>query len=253
MTSRKPKYRKPPTIHVNDTVGRLPVWAKYFGVNRINLLNESLKFKHKLEILNAMRYSPQGTYKVIFNGFNSAFSEYTFDRWRFWTSQARPTSKEVIKSLHNKLKKGYASIGCDWGRIKEFTLEKAINHSSITDLRFIFFLCLFFGFNIWVYLVPKAILSHPLVLGAQNIAFLVKSVRDTYIEDVCCYHPAIPSPCDCGEPLNKIVRVLIPDSDDLNLAKKKTYAFMVATIILTLALSETVSRHGIYLPLDVEI
>nr|YP_009675521.1 hypothetical protein FPI08_mgp31 [Sophora flavescens]QDD68271.1 hypothetical protein [Sophora flavescens] len=253
LTSRKPIYRNPPTIHVNETVGRLPVWAKYHGMNRINLLKESLKYEHKLEIINAMRYLPKGTKKVLYKGFNDAFSEYTFDRWRFWTSKARPTSKEVINSLHEKLNKGYASIGFDWGRIKEFTLEKAIHHSSTTDLRFILFLCLLYGFLIWAELVPTALLSHPLVAFSDHIKNIVYITRNMYENFVCSNHPDITSPCPCGERLNNIIREYMPMVDDRYTGKKKTYAFMITTIILTLALSETVSRQGIYLPLDVGI
>ena len=139
----------------------------------------------------------------------------------------------------------------DW--VEEVTLEKAILHSSTTDLRFNLFLCVFYGFIIWAELVPQAILSHPLVIGSVNLEFVLNTVRDTYIHKVCSSHPSIPSPCDCGEPLNKIVKHLIPECDEFYTAKKKTYAFMVGMIILTLALSETVSQQGIYLPLDVVI
>ena len=254
LTSRKPEYREPPSIYVNDTVGKLPVWAKYFGYNRINLLYESLKYKHKLDIINAMRYySPIGCYNVIFKGYSHAFSEYTFHKWMFWTSKARPSSKEVLKTLHDQLNKGLASIDCDWGRIKELTLEKAIHHSSTTDLRFNLFLCVFYGFIIWAELVPQALLSHPLVLYSDHLEEIVKTARNTYENFVCSRHPDITSPCPCGERRNNIIRKYFPMDDDLYTAKKKTYAFMVTTIIFTLALSETVSRNGISLPLDVGI
>lgn len=116
------------------------------------------------------------------------------------------------------------------------------------------FLCIFFGYSIWACIAPYPLLKNPTkALSAPDIQIIVHSIRDTYLNHVCYHHSNILSPCDCGEPINKTVRALFPLSsfDPLhinNVEVQKNTSIMVATIILTIALMESVSKHGVYLP-----
>lgn len=79
---------------------------------------------------------------------------------------------------------------------------------------------------------------------------LTQVVKDTYIDAICSQH-RLPSPCDCGEPLNTVARDLFTEPhefDPLQLnhrGKMKGLALLVGSIILSLALSESVSKYGV--------
>ena len=135
-------------------------------------------------------------------------------------------------------------------RIKEFKLSDAIVYSYFKDIRFITLVCLLIGFSAWWILVPEQLLEGPGVLcSPPDIARLVK---DTFIDQVCSEHH-VSSPCDCGEPINNQVREdfsKLEFYDPLNFApsnRMKAASVLVASVILSLVLAESISQSGIHL------
>lgn len=100
----------------------------------------------------------------------------------------------------------------------------------------------------------EPLLLKPEALCAPDLELLSRVVKDTFVERVCSYHH-VSSPCDCGEPLNKAARDLFeePSFDPLELnktrhnARIKTLSIFVAYLIISLALTESISQHGINL------
>lgn len=135
-------------------------------------------------------------------------------------------------------------------RIKEFKLSDAIVYSYFKDIRFVTLVCLLIGFSAWWILVPEQLLEGPGVLcSPPDIARLVK---DTFIDQVCSEHH-VSSPCDCGEPINNQVREdfsKLEFYDPLNFApsnRMKAASVLVASVILSLVLAESISQSGIHL------
>ena len=135
-------------------------------------------------------------------------------------------------------------------RIKEFKLSDAIVYSYFKDIRFVTLVCLLIGFSAWWILVPEQLLEGPGVLcSPPDIARLIK---DTFIDQVCSEHH-VSSPCDCGEPINNQVREdfsKLEFYDPLNFApsnRMKAASVLVASVILSLVLAESISQSGIHL------
>lgn len=91
----------------------------------------------------------------------------------------------------------------------------------------------------------------PDALFSTDLGLVVKVVRETFVDQICSEHH-VPSPCDCGEPLNKVARGLFePNSpfDPLCLENStrrrvKAVSVFVASIVLSLALTESVSAYS---------
>lgn len=87
----------------------------------------------------------------------------------------------------------------------------------------------------------------------MDLHTLLTAARDTFVNNVCTIHPHVSSPCECGEPLNNEARKLLePNSfDPLGLEKPKSRAKALAVysaaVLLTIALTESVSSNGVYL------
>lgn len=134
-------------------------------------------------------------------------------------------------------------------RIKEFKLSDAIVSSYFKDIRFVTLVCLLIGFSAWWILVPEQLLEGPGILCSPDIARLVK---ETFIDQVCSEHH-VSSPCDCGEPINNQVREdfsKLEFYDPLNFApsnRMKAASVLVASVILSLVLAESISQSGIHL------
>jgi|APAga8741243907_1050103.scaffolds.fasta_scaffold04148_4 hypothetical protein len=49
----------------------------------------------------------------------------------------------------------------------------------------------------------------PAAISSVDLGFLLKVAKETFIEGVCSTHPHAKSPCNCGEPLNSELQVLL--------------------------------------------
>lgn len=111
----------------------------------------------------------------------------------------------------------------------------------------------------WWGLAPEPLLLKPDALTSPDIHTLYTVVKDTFINKVCSTHPLISSPCECGEPLNNEARRLLESNtthsfDPLELGEKtqkksraSALAIYIAAILITIALTESISTHGVYL------
>lgn len=140
-------------------------------------------------------------------------------------------------------------------RVKSFRLSDAISYSLRVDIRCSIAVCGMLGFSMWWGIAPEPLLLKPAALTSLDLHTLYTAVKDTFIHNVCATHPAISSPCECGEPLNNEVRRLLePDTfDPLGLdrpkSRAKALAVYLAAVLITVALTESVSPNGVYLNL----
>lgn len=177
---------------------------------------------------------------------------YTTGPWR--PLKVNPSDLNIgegqrkILRLHEK-RMGLADILTSDSRIKDFRLRDAVVYSLLRDMRFVQLLCLIIGFSLWWIFMPQEVLSHPGVLTSPDIGLIVKVARDTFQNQVCSVHQT-PSPCDCGEVLNKGARLLLETQDSFdpmglkpNLYKVSLSVF-VGAIVLSLALAESICHYG---------
>jgi hypothetical protein len=125
-------------------------------------------------------------------------------------------------------------------------------YSYLRDIRFVTLTCLLIGISMWLIDVPTLLFQKTVAFQSPDLGLIVRVMKDTYVNKVCYQH-AVPSPCECGEPLNRIVREIShPESfDPLHIDKnptKRAIAFHVATIIIVIALAESVSTSGVMMP-----
>lgn len=153
--------------------------------------------------------------------------------------------RKVLRSPERK--QGLADVTRETGRIKEFRLNDALLYSYMYDLRFALLTCLVIGFSIWWMAVPEPLLESPMALCSPDLKMLVNVARDTYVNKVCSTH-SLPSPCECGEPLNNAARYILEkdEFDPIHLHPNKTRAvsIYIAAIVLSLALAESVTTEG---------
>lgn len=265
FTSQKPEIRKQPTYFINDNVHNLPAWYKLRGDSNPNLRKMLYEDDYKERVKSVMRWSLPGENRLVYNYDARSSVLYTFAPWEPLTSQntlLKMFPSDIIGSRYPLLrspnkKKGLADVCREGtGRIKSFQLSDAIFNSYYRDIRFVVYLSIFFGFTIWMILAPDPLLNKPAALSSPDLKLLINVIQDTYVHHICSTHPQVLSPCDCGEPLNNTVKELFPQTsfDPLKIenyekGKMKTVAIMVATIILNLALIESVTQHGVYLQL----
>jgi len=102
---------------------------------------------------------------------------------------------------------GLADATRQTSRIKEFLLSDAIVYSYVWDIRFVLLICLLTGFSFWSFLTSEPLLLKPEALSSPDLELEVRVVKDTLVDHVCSTH-GVPSPCDCGEPLNKAAQDL---------------------------------------------
>lgn len=102
-----------------------------------------------------------------------------------------------------------------------------------------------------MFVAPEPLLDKPLALCSTGLNYIRKLIQDTYVNHVCSIHPEGISPCECGEPLNQTARSIFPlnSFDPDQKGKRKKMFLMVGTIILSLALAESVSQYGVYIEL----
>lgn len=163
----------------------------------------------------------------------------------------RPNHKDYINQyLVNT--KGLAYRGQDWGRIinPANKIDYLIDHSFYTDARFLMFLTVFCSHTIWFSLVPYHFMNSPEIFPyiADNISIIVNAVRDEYYNNICILHQT-PSPCECGETMNILTRLALPEPEDPNLAFMKGIAYTIGAVIVGILLLESVTDHGVLQPL----
>jgi hypothetical protein len=106
------------------------------------------------------------------------------------------------------------------------------------------------GFSIWWYTVPEPLLYKPDALASPDLKFLVDVVKDTYEYNICSTHH-LPSPCECGEPINQTAKDMFSetyafDPFDFNKIQRiNSYSIYLSSILLSLLLSESISQYGI--------
>lgn len=135
-------------------------------------------------------------------------------------------------------------------RIRDFTLSEALSYGYSLDSRFILLMCLLLGFTLYCFIVPGPFLEAPGLILSTDLKELIRIGRDTYVDHICSTHHT-PSPCVCGEPLNRAMPILLNSQelpfDPLELGvKSRGYGVgvFVGAVILSLALSESVCHLG---------
>lgn len=135
-------------------------------------------------------------------------------------------------------------------RIRDIGFSQALSYSYYLDSRFILLVCLLLGFSVYCALVPRAFLEAPHVICYPDLGELIKIGKDTYFNHKCSLH-ATPSPCSCGESLNKAVPIYLNSQelpfDPLGAGVKSRaagVAVFLGAVILSLALSESVCTVG---------
>lgn len=255
LTSQKAEIREQPTHIINSTVLNKPCWFKLKNGNYFRLLSLQKNYEHIMNLKSVMQHAPSGIKSVIYNH-DGISVKYTFSKWAPLTAKnnipINIAGNRIMRSPDKII--GLADICRESGRIKSFKLSDAILLSYYKDIRFVIFLSILFGFTIWGFIAPEPLLLKPLALCAPNIKILIDVIKDTYVNHVCSSHLDVSSPCECGEPLNKTARDLFPQNsfDPLKIDNKQSgkiinVSLMVATIILSIALTESVSEYGVYL------
>lgn len=135
------------------------------------------------------------------------------------------------------------------GRVQSFGLQEAIIYSYCRDTRFVLVFCLMIGFSVWWFTAPLPLLHKPAVLTSPDLPLIIQVFKDTVYNKICSTHH-LPSPCECGEPLNRAAIDLLKGNvsfDPLGLLNQKVAFTFLASIVLGIALSESVSSHGVLL------
>lgn len=215
--------------------------------------------RSRLFILNEIRKQRQ---EVLFHGKNQWSILYSFGPWVPYGANRSQLPFEIerregkIPILHSP-ERGLKDLNKEISRLKSFTMREAIKYSYFKDLRFIVLLCAILGYTLWSYIVPEPLLLKTEALNSPDLKLLVQVAKDTYITNNCSTHTNVVSPCSCGEPLNNAVRHLCEESYfdplQLNYSRLKSFSVFVASILLTIALAESVSHSGLYIDIHEHI
>ncbi|KAF3452227.1 hypothetical protein FNV43_RR08325 [Rhamnella rubrinervis] len=122
--------------------------------------------------------------------------KYTYAQWEPLTAKERLPFKidgkkyPILRGSPNK-KIGLTDVLMDTGRIKSFKLSDAILYSYGLDIRFVLFLSIFLGFQLWMFIAPELLLNKPSALCSPNLKYLINSIQDTYVNKVCVTHPEL--------------------------------------------------------------
>lgn len=140
--------------------------------------------------------------------------------------------------------------------LKEALSREALSREALSskiDFRTSFFFCILFSITVLMEISPEPLLNKPDAIFSENFQDVMNYVRNTYVNHVCTTHKT-PSPCECGEPINRIVREIIPQTsfDPLEKLEKptpgrvKTITYTLGTILLLITLMDkTGSEHFI--------
>lgn len=94
-------------------------------------------------------------------------------------------------------------------RIIQFGLGEALQYSYIRDYRFAILTSIMLGLGLWFIIVPEPLALQPAVLSSEDLGLFFKVAKNTFRDGVCSNHPHLPSPCECGEPLNTTLKDIL--------------------------------------------
>lgn len=248
FTSGAPEIRKFPSGSGNESYlnmsianrtfrSRYPLWVRF--------RKGEYKFKgsHTWPQIGSQRQEVTKTKgKVLYSV--GPWSAYTADKNKLPFKIAE--GGKILRSPDRK--QGLADVTRETFRIKEFRLSDAIVYSYFRDMRFVLLTCLLMGFSLWWFYVPEQLLEKPAALCSPDLGQVVRVVRDTFVNQISSNHH-VSSPCDCGEPLNNTAKLLFEPQESfdplgLNTNRLKALSVFVASIVLSLALAESVSPSG---------
>lgn len=266
MISQRPEVRALTTSMINEEIRR--DWSNLIGMVNSNLpymtymrkyhMNFTENFLFRLK--KRLMLKQKGVYSVQLSFFhNPLIAISLFSRWKAFTAKKMLLDGNrvpLLRLLNNK-KFSIADVYCDMFRIKSSKLSDGILYPYCRDICIVIFHCIFLGFSLWIFLAPEPLLHYLNSIYSYEEWFsptLCKLIKGTYVNHICLSHPEVLSPCECGEPLNKIVMESYPlkNFDPLkidNSAKLLTSSLMVGTMILSLLLTESVFESGLFLPL----
>jgi hypothetical protein len=230
-----------------------PLTPLLIQLEREELL-ETLKLQsYKEQCKRMIRQAPPGAreMRLEFPSWSAVYSLYPWEAYGAELSQLpfkRSSGRSnLVRSPDSKL--GLADITRNTSRVKAFCLQNAIIYSYFKDIRFVLVLCAMIGYSVWWVTAPEQLLHKPEALASPDLQLIINVVKDTYVNHVCSTHH-LPSPCECGEPLNKTAISLLESKDDvfdpLDLNKRaRALSVFFASILLSIALSESVSKYGV--------
>lgn len=136
--------------------------------------------------------------------------------------------------------------------MKPFSLSEALSFSYVRDLRFVLLLTLLIGISYWWFSVPEQLLVKPMALQSPDLGLLVNSAKKTFLHHPCSIHEFPSTSREAA--LNQATKDLLSPQDSFDPLgieswgkRKKALAFFVTTIVISLALSESVSLNGVNL------
>lgn len=248
------RYRNSPLIHMSNTLYPIPFHARtqgWFARSPLWIRGHSY---------NERWPRPDDTHVNLVHpriGFIKSMV-YTFGDWiPYAVNKAQlpfllPSSGGLLRSPNRS--PGLLDAVGRCARIRDIGLGEALIYSFRLDSRFILLVCLLTGFSLYCFNVPLAFLENPSLIHAPNLGLLTEIGRDTFVDLVCTEHRT-PSPCECGEPLNRELPIMLGtvgrEFDPLDLGLKQRslgVATFLGIIILCLTLSESVCCNGISLP-----
>lgn len=233
-----------------DGVRVPPLWVSYERPVSIPPHNSS---KGRADLIS---FVSNGIYKIINR---PAGATYTFGPWVPTQLTLRrgtnPPLHHILKNNQPGLS-GILEISTSENirpRIKKFSLSDALEYSFMLDHRFAIYIYLSILFTLWFISVPAPLALKPEVLFSNDLGFFLKVANDTFVYGVCSTHPQILSPCDCGEPLNNTVKLML-DVDNIYDDKGEYKQEIVNSalckyfiiIVICLSLYESVSPDGFW-------
>lgn len=153
---------------IHCSVRHIPVWGKLSGSPNLLQFKRLLNYdEHKLELKSVMWSAPNHINSIQYS-YDDSSVIYTYAPWEPLTAKERLPFKidgkkyPLLRSPNKKI--GLADVLMDTGRIKSFKLSDAIIYSYCMDIRFVLFLSIFFGFELWMFIAPDPLLNKPLAL-----------------------------------------------------------------------------------------
>lgn len=183
----------------------------------------SFKARLKRDLNNLPSNTQEISYRREGNDWSVLFSFLPWIAPRADIRDLPSSSGRTPKMRSPERKPGFSDINRISSRVKSFGLKEAIVYSYWRDTRFVFVLCLLLGYSVWWFIAPEQLLHRPNVLSAPDLPLIVEAFKDTFINNVCAIHH-LPSPCECGEPLNRATVDLFQEDqtfDPLGLLNKK--------------------------------
>ena len=222
------------------------------------LVNSSTENPMKVLTQNQLKHQTSLTYsidKVIPNILHSYMKNRNFD---FTSPYGSTSNTEFIRTLRNKFQDSlFSSSGLDCLKnAGDFVINKNVLHRGYHSVQQIFsnvlssplssdtslFLSILIGVTFFEEFCPEHILNIPTILFSDMFPIVKEYLRDVYVNHVCITHKTV-SPCECGEPINHIVKEFYPQTSFDPLEehnhtpnKLKNRTCMLGTLLLVIVL-----------------